>query len=76
MTDVLRPANRRLDVRLILFLAALALGVGIVFVNREAIGARLADAKPLHLPDLSRFCAVSMRTPPCPALPRSRRKGV
>jgi len=59
MTDILRPANRRLDVRLILFLAALSLGIGIVFLNRAAIGARLADAKPLHLPDFSLLAGQS-----------------
>jgi uncharacterized membrane protein len=59
MTDILRPAGRRIDVRLILFLAALSLGIGIVTVNRAAIGARLADAKPAHLPDLSLLAAQS-----------------
>jgi uncharacterized membrane protein len=57
MTDTLRPAGRRIDLRLVLFLAALALGTGIVFANRGPIAARLADAKPMHLPDLSLLAA-------------------
>jgi uncharacterized membrane protein len=64
MTDLLRPPirraiGRRIDLRLILFLAALSLGVGIVTINRAAIGARLAEAKPMHLPELSLLAAQS-----------------
>jgi len=65
MTDIPRPAllralGRRLDLRLVLFLAVLALGFGIVFANREPIAARFATAKPAHLPDLSLLAVQSL----------------
>lgn len=59
MTDLVRPAARRLDLRLILFLSALALAFGIVFTARQPIADRMATAKPAHLPDLSLLAAAS-----------------
>lgn len=59
MTDLTRPTGRRLDLRLILFLAAITLGVSLVYLQREAIGARMAGAKPMHMPDLSLLAAQS-----------------
>jgi len=60
MSDIPRPAARRLDARLLLFLTALALGIGIVFANRDGIAARFATARPAHLPDLSLLAAQSL----------------
>lgn len=59
MTDNVRAAPRRLDHRRVIYFASLALGLGILFLNRGPIVARFADAKPLHPPDLSLLAAQS-----------------